>query len=110
MLLRKRLPIVNGIKILYAIERVNNKNIVKMNSTSKFIVSILGAAAAGAMIGMLLAPEKGSDLRTKIQSAASDWADQLMDIVNSSREKVGEMKGELKARAENGMAEVRDNL
>ena len=81
-----------------------------MNSTTKFIVSIVGAAAAGAMIGMLLAPEKGSELRTKIQNAASDWADQLMDMVNSSREKVGEMKGELKARAQNGMAEVRENL
>ena len=81
-----------------------------MNSTTKFIVSIVGAAAAGAMIGMLLAPEKGSELRTKIQNAASDWADQLMDMVNSSREKMGEMKGELKTRAQNGMAEVRENL
>ena len=81
-----------------------------MNSTTKFIVSIVGAAAAGAMLGMLLAPEKGSDLRTKIRNAANDWADQLLDMVNNSREKMGEMKGELKARAQNGLAEVRENL
>lgn len=61
------------------------------------------------MLGMLLAPEKGSELRTRIQTAASDWADQLMDMVNSSKDKVNEMKGELKARAQNGMAEMREN-
>lgn len=81
-----------------------------MNSTSKFILSVLGAAAAGAVIGMLVAPEKGTELRQKIGNAANDWADQLMDLVNSSREKMGEMKDDLKARAENGLAEVRENL
>ncbi|HSF46031.1 MAG TPA: YtxH domain-containing protein [Chitinophagaceae bacterium] len=81
-----------------------------MNSTSKILITAIGAAAAGAVIGLLLAPEKGSDLRQKIQSAANDWADQLIDLVNSSREKLGEVKGELKARAENGLAEVREKM
>lgn len=81
-----------------------------MNSTSKILITAIGAAAAGAVIGLLLAPEKGSDLRNKIQSAANDWADQLIDLVNSSREKLGEVKGEMKARAENGLAEVREKI
>jgi gas vesicle protein len=81
-----------------------------MNSTSKILITAIGAAAAGAVIGLLLAPEKGSDLRQKIQSAANDWADQLVDLVNSSREKFGEVKGEIKVRAENGLAEVRDKM
>ncbi|HLO81252.1 MAG TPA: YtxH domain-containing protein [Chitinophagaceae bacterium] len=81
-----------------------------MNSTSKILITAIGAAAAGAVIGLLLAPEKGSDLRQKIQSAANDWADQLVDLVNSSREKFGEVKGEMKVRAENGLAEVRDKM
>jgi gas vesicle protein len=53
-----------------------------MNSTSKFLITVIGAAAAGAVLGLLLAPEKGTDLRQKIQSAANDWADQLLDLVN----------------------------
>lgn len=80
-----------------------------MNSTSKFVLSLLGAAAAGAVIALLVAPEKGSELRNKIQTAANDWADQLVDMVNSGKEKFGEMKGEMKARAENGLAEVNEN-
>jgi gas vesicle protein len=81
-----------------------------MNSTSKILITAIGAAAAGAVIGLLLAPEKGSDLRQKIQSAANDWADQLIDLVNSSREKLGEVKGEMKVRAENGLAELREKM
>jgi gas vesicle protein len=77
-----------------------------MNSTSKFLLTIIGAAAAGAVIGLLVAPEKGSELRQRIQSAANDWTDQLVDLVNSSKEKMGEMK----SRAENGLAEVRENM
>lgn len=81
-----------------------------MNSTSKVLIAAIGAAAAGAIIGLLVAPEKGSDLRQKIKSAANDWADQLVDLVNSSRDKMAEAKGELKVRAENGLAEVRDKF
>ncbi len=75
-----------------------------MNSTSKILITAIGAAAAGAVIGMLLAPEKGSDLRQKIQSTANNWADQLVDLFNSSREKLGEVKGEMKVRAETGLS------
>jgi gas vesicle protein len=81
-----------------------------MNSTSKVLIAAIGAAAAGAIIGLLVAPEKGSDLRQKIKSAANDWADQLVDLVNTSRDKMAEAKGELKVRAENGLAEVRDKF
>ena len=73
-----------------------------MNSTSKFVLSLLGAAAAGAVIALLVAPEKGSDLRGKIQSAASDWGDQLTDLLKSSKNKFGSMK----TRVEDGLADV----
>ena len=34
-----------------------------MNTKTKIVLGIIGAAAAGAAIGLLLAPEKGSDLQ-----------------------------------------------
>ena len=40
-----------------------------MNSSTKVILGIIGAAAAGAVIGMLLAPEKGSDIRQRVKDA-----------------------------------------
>ena len=37
-----------------------------MSTQSKVILGILGAAAAGVVIGLLIAPEKGEDMRKKL--------------------------------------------
>lgn len=63
-----------------------------MTSTSKFLLSMLGAAAAGAAIALLVAPKKGADLRKKIKSGTDDLADQMGDLVSSSRRKLNEVK------------------
>ena len=41
--------------------------------TLGYISAFLGGAIAGAAIGLLLAPEKGSDTRTKISDAVDDF-------------------------------------
>lgn len=56
-----------------------------MTSSTKVVLGIIGAAAAGAVIGMLLAPEKGSDIRQKVKDAANDWACQLADLFAESK-------------------------
>lgn len=62
-----------------------------MTTKTKVILGILGAAAAGAAIGMLMAPEKGSDLRKKIKKSAQDWANQIADLVASGQEELKNM-------------------
>lgn len=62
-----------------------------MTTKTKVILGIIGAAAAGAAIGMLLAPEKGSDLRKKIKKSASDWASHIADLVASGQEELKNM-------------------
>ncbi|WP_207512472.1 YtxH domain-containing protein [Longitalea luteola] len=51
-----------------------------MTTTTKVILGLVGAAAVGAAVGMLLAPEKGSDLRRNIKDQAGKWGDQLTDM------------------------------
>ncbi|MBO9659251.1 MAG: YtxH domain-containing protein [Chitinophagaceae bacterium] len=68
-----------------------------MTTKSKVLLGILGAAAAGVVIGLLIAPEKGSDTRKKIKNTAGDWADSLGHLWN---------KG--KRMAEDGLDEVKD--
>ena len=48
-----------------------------MNTNSKVLLGILGAAAAGVVIGMLVAPDKGNETRKKLKKTAGEWADSL---------------------------------
>jgi gas vesicle protein len=82
-----------------------------MNSTTKIVLGVVGAAAAGAVIGLLLAPEKGSDIRKKVKDAANDWACQLADLFAEGKSEFNDIKSKAtkKARDFAGQAEDRYN-
>ena len=63
-----------------------------MNSTSKFIVGMAAAAAAGAIIGMLVAPEKGADLQKKLASGTKDWLSELGSLIDLGKDVVNKAK------------------
>lgn len=51
-------------------------------STGKVLLGILAGAAAGAMLGILFAPEKGYKTRKKIAKKGKDYADDLTKKMN----------------------------
>lgn len=63
-----------------------------MNTKSKIIVGIVGAAAAGVVIGLLLAPEKGSDLRKTIKNTTGSWTDHLADLFTDAKDELGSLR------------------
>lgn len=63
------------------------------NNNSKVILGLIGAAAAGVLIGMILAPEKGTDLRKKIGDTAGDWASHLTDIFANAKGELQNLSG-----------------
>lgn len=79
-----------------------------MNSTGKVILAIVGAAAAGAIIGMLVAPEKGSDLRKRITDATSDWSNQLGQLLAQGKEQLQNLKNTATSEADNLTGEAQD--
>lgn len=72
-----------------------------MNTTSKIVLGVIGAAAAGAVIGMLVAPEKGTDLRNKLSNNVRDMAGELADWINSKQKDLKDVKNTLVNSAEN---------
>ena len=87
-----------------------------MTTQTKVILGIIGAAAAGAVIGMLVAPEKGSELRQKVKDTASDLACQLADLFAQGKTELQNLKNkatsgaqDLKAEAENRYNNVRES-
>jgi gas vesicle protein len=79
-----------------------------MNSTGKVILAIVGAAAAGAIIGMLVAPEKGSDLRKRISDATGDWSSQLGQLLAQGKEQLEGLKNTASNEASNLTGEAQD--
>jgi gas vesicle protein len=59
-----------------------------MTTKTKVILGIVGAAAAGVVIGLLLAPEKGTDMRARVSQKAGEWTDHLSDLFSTAKEEV----------------------
>lgn len=90
-------------------------------SNSKVFWSILMAAAAGAAIGMLFAPEDGDNTRKKIKRSANDWASDALDALEKGKGKVqdaadrlvksgGALKGEATDLADDTMNDAKSTV
>lgn len=59
-------------------------------STGKLLLGVLAGVAAGALFGILFAPEKGCETRKKIAKRGKDYADGLTEKLNDFMEEVTE--------------------
>lgn len=57
-------------------------------SNSKVLLALLGGIAVGAIAGILLAPDKGSNTRNALRNMASDLGDALEDSLHEALDKV----------------------
>lgn len=70
-----------------------------MANNGKILLGVLGAAAAGVVIGMLIAPEKGEDLRRNLKKTAEDWMDELARLSGKGKEYVDDLRTQAMANA-----------
>ena len=69
-----------------------------MSKNSKLLLGILGAVAAGVAIGLLIAPEKGKEVRKKIKDSAGRFAEGLNHLFEKGKERFS--GSDLKEKAE----------
>ena len=79
-------------------------------TTTKVILGILGAAAAGVVIGMLIAPEKGEDLRKNIKKTADDWADEVSQWMGKGKKYLSEVKDRALEETEQVLEEAEESV
>ncbi|HRI58246.1 MAG TPA: YtxH domain-containing protein [Saprospiraceae bacterium] len=68
-------------------------------SNSKMIAALLGGAAIGAAVGLLLAPQSGADTRKKIRKLKNRGADYMDDLVENGKKTWYETKGKVETNA-----------
>ncbi|GBL35467.1 hypothetical protein EMGBS15_10620 [Filimonas sp.] len=74
-----------------------------MKNAGKIISALAAGVAVGALLGVLFAPDKGSETRKKLDKQGKKMADDLKDTFNKAKEKMEDLKGEMK-QAGNGQS------
>ncbi|MEO8761311.1 MAG: YtxH domain-containing protein [Bacteroidia bacterium] len=77
------------------------------SNNTKIIGALLLGAAVGVAIGILLAPDKGSETRKKMSEGATDLAndaeEEIKDVIDALKKKITEMENTLS----NGLDEAK---
>jgi gas vesicle protein len=82
-------------------------------NNGKLLLGVLAGVAAGAVLGILFAPEKGSVTRRKIAKKGSDCAEAVKDrfhgIIEGFTENFKSLKEEIGDFAEQKLAETKES-
>lgn len=66
-----------------------------MNNTGKIVTAVAAGAAAGVILGVLFAPDKGSETRRKINEQGKKIADNVKDKFQKGKEKINGLTEEI---------------
>ncbi|MGZ3919319.1 MAG: YtxH domain-containing protein [Bacteroidia bacterium] len=81
-----------------------------MKDNTKILGALVLGAAAGAVLGLLFAPSKGSELRKQIKDNAEDIMDELAEKINEGKETLNELKEKAMAKADGLKSQFEDEI
>jgi len=81
---------------------------LKIMSSGKVIASVLAGAAAGIVLGILFAPDKGTETRRKIAEKGSDVAGSVKNKYNEFTDTISEKYDAAKQKLSNLVSEGKD--
>lgn len=62
-----------------------------MSNSSKILIGFIAGAAIGGLLGILMAPDKGSETRRRIVEKGNDLGDSLVDFGESVKDKFNDV-------------------
>ena len=62
-----------------------------MKSSGKILAAVAAGIAAGAILGILFAPDKGSETRRKISERGKRFSDDAKDLMQKGRDKLNDL-------------------
>jgi gas vesicle protein len=68
-----------------------------MNDTSKVVVALLAGLAAGTALGILFAPDKGTDTRDKLNESLADLGDAIRERAEEQFDQLNDFKEKIVA-------------
>jgi gas vesicle protein len=71
-----------------------------MNNNGKVLMALFGGIALGAIIGILIAPDKGSETRKKMADAAKDFKNKASEKMKEGMKMASGMKSKTNSETE----------
>ena len=66
-----------------------------MNTNGKILAAVAAGIAAGAVLGILFAPDKGTETRRKLNEQGKKMADEIKIKFNKGKEKFNDLKEDI---------------
>lgn len=79
-----------------------------MSDNSKVLIGVLAGLAAGAALGLLFAPEKGSETRDKLSQSLKDLGDSIKDRAADEINSLSSLKDKVVTSIKNKLRDVED--
>ena len=79
-----------------------------MSDNSKVLVGLLAGLAAGAALGLLFAPDKGSETRDKLSQSLKDFGDSIKDKAADEINNLNSLKDKVVSSIKSKLRDVED--
>lgn len=77
-----------------------------MNDNGKIVTALLAGLAAGAVLGIIFAPEKGSETREKLNESVADLGDAIKERAEEQFDQLNDLKDKLASVIKSKMGRV----